>query len=181
MLQVHQQTIKWLPYSIRALPSFHPVWIPSWHWLQCWVWHAVFILCLPCYLCKSWLVGKSNILLSGLRGLGFEWQQHGINPLLSLMVCWKDMEAIQPVFPQNKLRDSRCSWNAIGKPSVWCGLSEFSNDWTSGRYDGCWCFRNAATKKLDDFPRFHWKPTKLWTGFKHLSYQQPWIAGFWLV
>ena len=34
-------------------------------------------------------------------------------------------------------------------------------------------------QKLEDFPRFHWTPTNLRTGFKDLSYQQPWIAGFW--
>lgn len=64
----------------------------------------------------------------------------------SLMVCWKDMETIQPVETEQTQRFTMQLKRYCLLPSVWCGLSEFSNDWTSGRYDGCWCFRNAATK-----------------------------------
>lgn len=90
---------------------------------------------------------------------------------------WKPFSQLK----QNKLRDSRCSWNAI----AYCQVFDVAcpNSRMIGPVEDMMDVdaSEMQQQKLEDFPRLHWKSTKLRTGFKDLSYQQPWIAGFWLV
>ena len=112
------------------------------------VYHATYVnLGLSCG--KDNQVREVKYLATWLMWLRFwvatTWHKPFTVALWFVEKTWKHWKPFSQL-KQNKLRDSRCSWSYCLLPSVWCGLSEFSNDWTSGRYDGCWCFRNAATK-----------------------------------